>query len=479
MSGPPSLRGRLLVVMTAIFTLGVGATLVSYRLEVHGLVRDIRLQTIQAQADAVLKAIEPRPDGTVAMALPPDWRKAYGDPSRLYAYTVFDPAGQPVARSPNLAKPLAAVALSPSRSLVPLRFVGVGRDERAVIAMRGNDGYVAVVSRGDFDRDALADSLFAEDWEQVLILVPFALLALVLIWFVSGWSLRPVARASKEAALVGPANPELRISSEGLPGEIRPLVDAVNGALDRLARAYAAERRLTADAAHELRTPLAVLNLRLQRARISGKFEWAAIERELGQMGRLIGQLMDLARKEAIARQERPEDLPLVNLSRVAREAAAAIVPLAEAEDRRLVVDLPDFTPVYGRADDLRDVIRNLLENALVHGRGTVGVAIRPSPSAPRPLWVVEISDEGDGIPVGQEEAVFERFRKLDSSTPGSGLGLAIVRQVVRNHGGRVGFATAASCVEVLLPGAQVPAASPEPARAVAVTHSVAPIPES
>src|SRR3546814_18082385 len=88
----------------------------------------------------------------------------------------------------------------------------------------------------------------------------------------------------------------MRLTADGLPGEIRPLVDAVNGALDRLADAYAAERRLTADAAHELRTPLAVLSLRLQRARLDGAIDWPAIEREMARMGRLVGQTLALAR---------------------------------------------------------------------------------------------------------------------------------------------------------------------------------------
>jgi signal transduction histidine kinase len=449
-----SLRGRLLVVMTAIFTLGVLAAWISYRLEVNGIVRNIHERTLQAQASAIVRAMARRPDGSVEVKLPSDWRKAYSDSSRLYFYTIYDARGRALAWSPNLAMPLGDIPIAPAHSAAPIRFVGIGRDARAMLAVRAEDGTVVVVARGDFDRGALADSLFEEDSEQIFILVPFALLGLVLIWFVSGWSLRPLARASEEAAMVGPVRPGMRISVNGLPREVRPLVDAVNGALDRLARAYETERRLTADAAHELRTPLAVLNLRLQRARASGRIDWKEIDRELSNMGRMIAQLMDLARKEALSGQERVDDLPVVNLSRIVREAAAMVVPLAEAEGRHLELDLPRTASVRGRAEDLCDAIRNLLENALVHGRGTVAITIRRVVAPADSRLIVEVCDEGEGVPAGEERSVFARFRKLEADSPGSGLGLAIVQQVAISHGGQVEFVAGRGCVTLILPAA-------------------------
>jgi two-component system sensor histidine kinase QseC len=447
--------------MSAIFLLGVLAAFLSYRLEVHGLVRDIHARTLQAQARAVLRAIHIRADGKIVLTLPADWQTAYSDPAQTFSYTVFNASGTAVAWSPNLAAPLIDTPIGASRSVAPIQFVGVGSDQQAVLAMQNTEGWIALVSRGDLSHDALADSLLAEDTEQMIVLVPFALLALGVIWFVSGWSLRPLARASAEAALVGPANSNMRISAAGLPREIQPLVEAVNGALDRLSRAYATERRLTADAAHELRTPLAVLNLRLQRARSSGKMDWPAIERELAQMGRLIAQLLDLARKEALAHEDRSADFPLINLSRIFREAAAMMVPVADAQRRHLNIDLPDTAPMHGSADDLRDMMRNLLENALVHGCGVVTVTLQPSTHT-QCCWAIEVCDEGKGVSRGEEELIFERFRKIDASSPGSGLGLAIVRQVVRSHGGQVRFLEGRGCVIVLLPAAGRPGVFPD-----------------
>lgn len=300
------------------------------------------------------------------------------------------------------------------------------------------------------------DSL-REPYQDLSVLLPFSLGAIALIWLVSGWSLRHLAAASREAAVVGPFNPGARISTERLPGEVRPLVDAVNGALDRLAEAYEAEQRFVADAAHELRTPLAVLSLRLQRAKLDGALDWSAVDQDLAQVNRLAGQLLDLTRKEHARQVTDVAASPVVNLSRIAREAAAAVVPLAEEAGRRLDVELPAFLRVRGRPDDLRDMVRNLLDNALVHGRGPVILAgqVGVARDGGKEAWIV-VRDEGPGVPAGLGEAVFDRFRKGSPESTGNGLGLAIVREVVRGHGGTVEFLPGPRCqVRIALPAAE------------------------
>jgi two-component system, OmpR family, sensor histidine kinase TctE len=448
-----SLRGRLLVSMILVFVLGVIATYLSYRFQAYGLARNIQDRTLEAQATELLDATQQDADGSVTVRLPDDWKKAYSDHSKLYAFTIFDRTGKPVAWSANISTPLAKLQNGDLGSSAPIRFVGVGADKRAEMEMLGSNGLTALVSRGDFLQEAMQDSLFEEDGEQIAVVIPFALLALLLIWLISGWSLRPIARASREAANVGPANPDMRISQQGLPREIEPLVIAVNGALDRLSQAFTTERRLTAAAAHALRTPLAVLDLRLQRAQASGIIDWPIVRKELGQIRRLITQLLDLARKETTTNQSRVEDFPIINLSRLIREVAADILPLVEIEQRVLEVTAPNTALIRGRADDIRDAFLNLIENALVHGRGTIEVTLKPFAEMAS-FWLVEVSDEGIGIEPGMEETVFERFRKLDSQSPGSGLGLAIVREVARSHGGRVQFLPGRGSVSLILPAA-------------------------
>jgi two-component system, OmpR family, sensor histidine kinase TctE len=163
-----------------------------------------------------------------------------------------------------------------------------------------------------------------------LVFAPLAVASFVLVWVIGWWSLRPLARASREAAAIGPANPSGHVSTDMLPHEIRSMVDAVNGALARLDDAYAAQLRFTADAAHELRTLLAVLNLRLQRAKLDAAVDWPAVERDLADMNRTVGQLMELARKEDPAWLDGSTGMRPMNLSCVVREAAAAVLPFAE-----------------------------------------------------------------------------------------------------------------------------------------------------
>ena len=445
--------------MFALFALGLGASFVQYRFEVHNIIEGLHARTLQNQARELAEGLRALPGGSLEISLPAAWRKVYADPSRDFTYTVFNRDHEPIAWSANLDHPLEYVPLRGRRRVGPVEFTGVGASQLAIVTARGPGADTLVVARRGLSKDTLIDSLFEEDSEHLSVLIPFALLALGLIWLISGWSLRSIARASREAARVGPLRPGMRISSTGLPREIEPLVEAVNGALERLARAYSAERRLTADAAHELRTPLAVLNLRLQRARLSGTIDWPAIERELTQMSRLVDQLIDLARKESLSRERRSEDLPIVNLSRLVREAAATVVPLMEAQARRLEVEVPDTVPMRGHADDLRDMVRNLLDNALVHGRGTVSARIGAAADADG-FVEIEVRDEGPGVPPGQEESIFERFHRLNAETPGSGLGLAIVRQVARSHGGDARFVPGSGRVIVRLP-----ASPPPPAR--------------
>jgi len=285
----------------------------------------------------------------------------------------------------------------------------------------------------------LVESLLLEEsFEQFIVFVPFLIGSLLLIWLVSGWSLRPLSFASKEAATIGPANLTARIRTDRLPAEVRPLVEAVNDGLERLGRAYLAERRLTADAAHELRTPLAVLSLRLQRAR-DGAVDWAGIENDLASLKRIIGQLMDLARKESAAHSLEMAETR-INLARIAREAAAQLLPLAEQAGRTLELVAPKRLEIVGHADDLRDMLINLLDNALEHGEGTITLSLRLDGNGTGAQAIIEVRDEGPGPPAALKEAAFDRFHKGSASTRGAGLGLAIVRQVARNHGGDAGF---------------------------------------
>ncbi len=305
-------------------------------------------------------------------------------------------------------------------------------------------GVAARVSR------VLIGDEWPEPWQDLAALLPSSVLVLILAWTVSLWSLRPLLRASQEASLIGPRAPQARIAPERLPAEITPLVYAVNGALDRLARAFENERRFTADAAHELRTPIAALRLRLQNARLDGVCDWEAIEADGAALNRLVNQLLDLARKDRTTTS--PRAVSISNVARVGREAAVAVLPLIEAAGRRFAVDLPDTLAVAGDPDDLRDMIRNLLENALVHGAGCISLDAMTRGGGSERV-VIAVADEGPGVAPSLRDAVFERFRKGSARNEGCGLGLAIARAVAEAHGGSIRFADGSTCrIEVELP---------------------------
>ena len=331
-----------------------------------------------------------------------------------------------------------------------------GPTAQMVMVARAPRGGILVVARGQVDSEALAESMLEESVEPMYLLIPSGIVALATIWLVGSWSLRPLERASREAAAVGPANPTARVSIDGLPDEVLPLVAAVNGAMDRLSQAYEAERRLTADAAHELRTPLAVLDLRLQRAQLEGGIDWSAIRRDFEHLHRVVAQLLDLARMESAA-YALPDPQP-VNLPRIVREATAMVLPLADDAGREIEIAIDAGSPIsiMGYAADLRNMVRNLLDNALSHGKGKITVRLTAPAriDADQPL-VLQVTDEGGGVPEELRDSVFDRFRKGKTSSTGAGLGLAIVRHVARVHGGfaRV-HPTDRNCIEVVLSGA-------------------------
>ena len=180
------------------------------------------------------------------------------------------------------------------------------------------------------------------------------------------------------------------------------------------------QRRLTTDAAHELRTPLAVLRPPAKRAKLDDKLDWPAVERDLAQMDRMVTQLLAMARKEDPSRSYEGGELRAIPLSRIVREAAAAALPLAEEQGRSLEVDVQDAICVRGNPDDLRDAVRNLIDNALAHGRGEVKVTAQREPNQVDGLAFVEVRDQGPGIPA---EADRVRFRQV--SQGGTEFGLA------------------------------------------------------
>lgn len=296
--------------------------------------------------------------------------------------------------------------------------------------------------------------------------LPIVLLAPVLMLLV-GWlvnrSLAPVARVRQQVAQREPDG-LAPLDGSDLPDELRPLVRDFNALLARVAQALDAQQRFVADAAHELRSPLAALKLQVQglhRATDEATRERALqrLDGGIDRATRLIEQLLVLARQQAQASAGVPPvPVPLADLL---RQSLADAVPAAQARRIDLGLAQADEATVSGHPEALRILLRNLLDNAIRYTPegGRVDAALRREGAHA----VLTVDDSGPGIPAAERERVLERFVRLpaqeaQASTTGSGLGLAIVQSVVQLHGATLELADAPAPgglrVAVRFPGA-------------------------
>jgi two-component system OmpR family sensor kinase len=280
-------------------------------------------------------------------------------------------------------------------------------------------------------------------------LTPFMLLMpilVVFIWFAVGHALEPLKRLTSlvKARKVTALDP---LPDDHLPGEVQPLVGALNDLLGRLGAALERERGFMADAAHELRTPLTALHLQMGAlARATNESERADAMEKLSagvqRAIRLVEQLLSLARQEPRAHVMRKR----LRFDDLAREAVAEMMPLADARKIDLGISASQPTYVLGDPDALRTLVRNLVDNAVRYtpagGRVDVSVQESDEPGSAHGA-VLRVVDTGPGIAADERQRVFDRFyRPPGTSPPGSGLGLAIVKTIADAHGAVVSLDT-------------------------------------
>src|SRR5574337_33200 len=261
-----------------------------------------------------------------------------------------------------------------------------------------------------------------------------------LIWYLVGRGLRPLARLARA---VKARRPEALdpVSAGDTPAEVRPLVEAINGLLARLGQALATQRAFVADAAHELRTPLAALQLQVQLAERAGSEAerteaLADLKRGLARATHVVDQLLTLARQGPEAEGRKPREP--VDLAELAGLTIADLLPLAEAKNIDLGAgELAAGAVLQGDREALRSLLGNLVDNAIRYT--PAGGQVNVSVSRAGGDVVLEVADSGPGIPAAERERVFDRFYRRDGQNEsGSGLGLAIVRGVAQAHGAEV-----------------------------------------
>jgi signal transduction histidine kinase len=334
-----------------------------------------------------------------------------------------------------------------------------------------NDRFLAVAVAADTPEGRLTvvvarvADMVGESARIVTVLLAVGLPALLLVvtattWKVVGRALAPVEAIRREVDEISAVELHRRVPDPPGDDEVARLARTMNRMLERLQRAHERQRRLVADASHELRSPVAAIR---QHAEVALAHPDRATTAELAatvlaedlRIQRLVEDLLLLARADDHALPLRRRQVDLDDL--VFAEARR----LRDATGLRVDVGAVSAGRVDGDADGLRRVVRNLGENAARHAGGRVGFALAERDGA----VVLAVDDDGPGIPEADRERVLQRFVRLDDARArdagGSGLGLAIVAELVAAHGGAVrvaGSPLGGARVEVSLPGTGRPA---------------------
>ena len=260
------------------------------------------------------------------------------------------------------------------------------------------------------------------------------------VWLVTGHALRPVEQIRAAVTAITSADLSQRVPEPGTDDEISRLARTMNDMLARLDDAAARQRRFVADASHELRSPLTAIRTGLEVGLAHpDRAPWPEIAhravRQSQRLEQLIAGLLVLAKADAheLAARRQPVDLAaLLADLRAATPAPGISIALA----------VPPGTTTTGNPEDLSRMFRNLLDNAVRYARHRVLVTVRITGAARPDGVVVEIADDGPGIPAEERERVFGRFVRLDASreqaSGSAGLGLAIAREIATAHGATI-----------------------------------------
>ena len=417
------LTRQLLILGGVMIVLQFIVVVIDYVLE------DEKMSVLMAQHEAatIVNSLD-FTGGSARLKLPHSVEERYRVFSNDYAFRVMDQDGQILdERNTRLLDSLPF-----ERTGLP-RFLTMRRQVNGILARvsieefetHAGPVWVAVAIRRDpagLYRLVLVHEMLSHVAEPML---PLLILTLLVTIFTVRRGLRPLTEAAERAAQLAPDAFVLRISDDAMPAEVAQLVRAINISLERLQRAFASQREFLAITAHELRTPLAILMLQLDKLPGDGA---NTIRRDVEHMSRLVNQLLMVARLEGSA----PPDMEHVDLATVARTVVERILPLVAEQHRSIAFE--DFAPppILGNADMISDALRNLIENALRHA--PVCTAIRVT-AGPGPRLTVE--DEGSGVSPADREKIFERFSRTRDSA-GAGLGLFIVRRIAEAHEGTV-----------------------------------------
>ena len=380
--------------------------------EIDRLHRD----AMRAQAETLAERIAVQPDGTMTLNLPESLKSLYSEDYGRYQYDIRDVEGR-LLFSSHRKNGAAAVSSETISGASVSRTI-----DNKPVRIR--------VAEDLSHRDVIIDDIVANFFRRVgWITIPILLILLATDIIIFRRAIAPLLKASQEATNISPARTDIRLPTEQIPREILPLVTAVNQALDRLEAGFHVQRQFTADAAHQLRTPLAILRTRIETLGESAAKE--ALHADIEGMSRIVAQLLEIAELDTLVLD--PGET--ADLRAVCTEVVGSIAPFALAQHKDIALKGTD-EPVYihGNSEMLQRAIFNLAENAIKFTATdtSVDVEVRDDGS-------VQVRDCGPGIAEGERELIFQRFWRGDRQrTDGAGLGLSIVRGVADDHAATV-----------------------------------------
>jgi signal transduction histidine kinase len=384
----------------------------------------VRQRVLLDQAKFIATYLALNESGEPRLDLPPTIVEAYNAMTGTHRYTVRDHSGVvlfgsgPPTRQLMLQSQLTQMAYDyDPDGPGPLHMFGAAVRTRLgdliLYTQVEEDGIDAQYLRMALNEEFLTDG----GWLQV----PFLFAWLAVCMLAVRRALAPLNDVSHVAENIDATTANTRLPIDKVPTEIAPLVNAINRALDRLEQGLIRQREFNADAAHQLRTPLAVLSANIEA--MQDKVTAAKLGYDVELMSRMVNQLLLFARLQTLSHPA----IEKIDLMEIATDVATNLAPLALASGRQLEI-INGSGPILVRADGeaLGAALRNLVENALAHTPSGTTVSIRLTHEP-----TIQVTDCGPGVPANQHNQIFERFWKGDRNGKGAGLGLAIVKHIM------------------------------------------------
>ncbi len=433
-----SLRGRLLRRMATLFAVLLLIGSLSAYWNARDAADTAYDRTLLASARAISAGMY-EDDGSLRADVP--WVAldtfAYDSAGRIF-YQVTDVQGKLISGFEDLPDPPPNTPRTDDYPALARFYDGTfkGVDVRVVSLLRPVSeptisGTAEIrVAETEEARERLARGLLVDSLWRLAVL---SLAALVLVWLTISAALRPLSQLRN--AVAERQLDDLRpLPVVATARELMPLVEALNQFTERLRGLFQRQADFIAEASHELRTPLAALKARVELGlREQDPERWQQTLRETAQntdsLTHLANQLLSLARIESGARAIAEGGAEQIDLSQLCRELGMALAPLAHSKGIALALEAEQPVWLQGEPTLLNELLSNLVDNALAHTPNGGNVILRVL--AP---GVLEVEDDGPGIPADQRDKVFERFYRRSSQAGGAGLGLAIVGEICRAH---------------------------------------------